>query len=199
MSIDVGDVDSDPLVQFAAWWAQAREGAVGEPDAMVLGTVDDEGWPSSRAVLLRGFDERGFVFFTNYTSAKARELDGAARASLTFHWFAPHRQVRVVGLAARVDEAESDVYFATRPRGSQLAAWASDQSTVIESRAALDERYAQVERRFAGGEVPRPPHWGGYRVQPLVVELWQAGDNRMHDRLRYTRDGAGWRLERLAP
>jgi pyridoxamine 5'-phosphate oxidase len=199
MTLDVADVDPDPLVQFASWLAVAREGGVGEPDAMVLATVDDDGWPASRAVLLRAYDQRGFVFFTNYTSAKATELDASGRAALTFHWYEPHRQVRVVGPAARVLAGESDAYFAGRPRGSQLAAWASDQSAVVGSRAELDARYAEVERRYEGADVPRPPHWGGYRVQPLVVELWQAGVNRMHDRLRYTRDGAGWRLERLAP
>jgi pyridoxamine 5'-phosphate oxidase len=199
--LDVADVDPNPIEQFDRWFAEVRAAGYFEPNAMVLSTVDSDGHPRARTVLLKAVDERGFVFYTNYTSAKAAELDACGYAALTFSWSEVRRQVRVAGPAARVDEAESDAYFATRPRGSQLGAWASDQSAVVASRAELDERYAEVERRFAGRDIPRPPHWGGYRVRPEVVELWQGRENRLHDRLRYTRDAAcgAWRIERLAP
>jgi pyridoxamine 5'-phosphate oxidase len=199
--LDVGDVDADPVVQFQRWFAEVRAAGYFEPNAMIVSTVDDAGAPAARTVLLKGVDERGFVFYTNYTSAKAREIDRHGRAALTFAWSEVRRQVRVAGAATRVDAEESDAYFAGRPRGSQIGAWASDQSEVVASRAALDERYAAVEQRFAGRDIPRPTHWGGYRVRPDVVELWQGRENRLHDRLRYTRDDARdtWRIDRLAP
>jgi pyridoxamine 5'-phosphate oxidase len=200
LGLDVADVDADPIVQFRRWYYAVRDAGYHEPDAMVLGTVDAQGTPDARTVLMRGVDERGFVFFTNYTSVKARQLDAVPLAALTFMWSFVRRQVRVTGAATRIDGAESDAYFATRPRGSQLAAWASDQSTVLASRGELDARYLDVERRFAGGEVPRPPTWGGYRVDPEVFEFWQGRENRLHDRLRYTRAADGtWRIDRLAP
>lgn len=197
--LDVDDVHADPVVQFARWFDAVRDAGCYEPTAMVLATVNEDAWPASRNVLLKGFDESGFVFYTNYTSAKAADIDATGRAALTFSWIEVRRQVRVVGHAARVSAAESDAYFATRPRGSQLGAWASDQSAIIASRAELDARYDDVETRFAGTTIPRPSHWGGYRVAPVIVEFWQGRENRLHDRLRYTRDGAVWRLERLAP
>ncbi|HEX7120316.1 MAG TPA: pyridoxamine 5'-phosphate oxidase [Longimicrobiales bacterium] len=197
--LDIADVDADPIVEFDRWYSAVRQAGEVEPSAMVLATVDPDGWPSSRTVLLKSYDERGFVFYTNYTSAKARDLDAIGRAALTFTWSAVRRQVRVVGTAERTSAEESDAYFASRPRGSQISAWASDQSAIVASRAELDAAYAAIEQRFAGREIPRPEHWGGYRVRPLVVELWQGRENRLHDRLRYTRDGAAWRIERMAP
>jgi pyridoxamine 5'-phosphate oxidase len=199
--LDVSDVDPNPIEQFDRWFAEVRAAGYFEPNAMVVSTVDADGRPRARTVLLKAVDERGFVFYTNYTSAKAVEIDASGFAALTFAWSEVRRQVRVVGPAARVDDAESDAYFATRPRGSQVGAWASDQSMVVASRAELDDRYAELERRFDGRDIPRPPHWGGYRVRPEVVELWQGRENRLHDRLRYTLDTAGgaWRIERLAP
>jgi pyridoxamine 5'-phosphate oxidase len=197
--LDVRDVDPDPIEQFREWFSEVRAAGYYEPNAMVLATVDPDGWPSSRTVLLKGFDRRGFSFFTNYTSAKGRELEASRRAALTFSWAEVRRQVRVLGTVTRVDEAESDAYFATRPRGSQLGAWASNQSEVVASRDVLDRRYAELEHHFAGRVIPRPPHWGGYRVRPLVVELWQGRENRLHDRLRYTLEEPGWRIERVAP
>jgi pyridoxamine 5'-phosphate oxidase len=199
--LDVADVDPDPLVQFDRWFAEVRAAGYFEPNAMVVSTVDDDGSPAARTVLLKAVDARGFVFYTNYTSAKAQQIDRTGRAALTFAWSEVRRQVRVVGSAARVDPEESDAYFAGRPRGSQIGAWASDQSEVVASRAELDERYAALERRFADGDIPRPPHWGGYRVTPTVVELWQGRENRLHDRLRYSLDATtgAWRIDRLAP
>ena len=200
--MDVGDLDPDPIVQFKRWFDDAIEHpAVDEPAAVVLATADPEGRPSARAVLLRGLDERGFVFFTNSRSQKAREVEANPPAAMVFLWQPLHRQVRIAGTVARIDAATEDAYFAGRPRGSQVAAWASDQSEILGSRAVLDERYAAVEAEYQGRDIPRPPHWGGYRLAPEVVELWSQRPNRMHDRLRYVRDGAeaGWRIERLAP
>jgi len=166
---------------------------------MTVSTVDADGRPSSRFVLLRGLDERGFAFFTNYTSAKGRALEANPYAALTFGWLTIHRSVRVEGPVERLPEHESDTYFASRPRGAQLGAWASPQSTVLAGRDELDRALAEAEERFAGGAVPRPPHWGGFLVRPERVELWEGRPNRLHDRVRYTRDGDGWRIERLAP
>lgn len=197
--LDIADVATDPLVEFDRWFREVSDAGYVEPHTMVLATVDEDGWPSSRTVLLKGYDARGFVFYTNYRSAKARDLDATGRASLTFVWSAVRRQVRVVGTADRVDAAESDAYFASRPRGSQIGAWASDQSAVVADRAELDAAFAEIEARYDGRPIPRPPHWGGYLVRPLVMEFWQGRENRLHDRLRYTRDVDGWRIERLAP
>jgi pyridoxamine 5'-phosphate oxidase len=197
--LDIGDVDADPIVQFQRWFAEVSEAGAFEPTAVVLATVDAEGWPAARTVLLKHVDQRGFVFYTNYNSAKGQQLDATGRAALTFNWSDVRRQVRVVGPATRIDPVESDAYFATRPVGSQLAAWASDQSAVIASRAALDHRFAEFEQRYANQTVPRPPYWGGYRVQPHMVELWQGREDRLHDRLRYTHDGNAWRIDRIAP
>ncbi len=196
--LDVGDVDPDPIAQFERWFADARAGGLVEPEAMLVATTA----PAARYVLLRGVDARGFTFFSNRESAKGRELAADPRVALTFGWLAQHRSVRVAGTAARLPDAESDAYFASRPRGSRIGAWASPQSEVVDGRAALDARVAEVEARFAGTEdIPRPPFWGGYLVRPETVELWQGRPSRLHDRLRYMRDrpGGPWRIERLAP
>ena len=191
--LDERDMAPDPLTQFLRWYAEAGTDAVG------LATASPGGVPSARMVLLKGADERGFVFFTNRGSAKAADLTANPRAGLLFHW-PPDRQVRVGGTVAAVGEDESDAYWRTRPRASQLGAWASPQSAVLPDRAALETRLAEVAARFgAAGEVPRPPFWGGYRVTPETVEFWHHRDDRLHDRLRYRRDGGGWALERLAP
>ncbi len=200
--LDVPDLAPDPMVQWHRWYADASDAGCVEPNAFVLGTVDEEGWPQSRYLLVRGADDRGFTFFTNYDSAKSRQLDADGRASMLFTWLQLHRQVRVVGTVARVPEAESDEYFATRPRGSQIGAWASPQSQTLPDRGALEARVAQFESTFAAvDQVPRPAFWGGWRLSPVMVELWQGRPSRLHDRVRYTREAAGasWTIARLAP
>ena len=191
-ALSEADVDRDPIRQFRRW-----HGDAGEPAEVALATASSEGVPSARMVLLKGVDERGFSFFTNYESAKARDLTANPRAALLFHW-QPARQVRVRGAAARVSAAESDAYWATRPRGSQLGAWASRQSEVIQSRAALERRLVAVAEKYPG-DVPRPPFWGGFRLTPEEVEFWHHRDDRLHDRLRYRRVETGWVIERLSP
>jgi pyridoxamine 5'-phosphate oxidase len=182
------------------WFADAVAAEIAEPNAMSLATADADGAPSVRIVLLKGYDERGFVFFTNYDSRKGRELAANPRAALLFAWLDLERQVRVTGPVERVARAETEAYFATRPRGAQLGAWASPQSAVIDGREELERRLAAVEARFADTQVPPPPHWGGFRVRPETVEFWQGRPDRLHDRLRYRqRADGGWRLERLAP
>jgi pyridoxamine 5'-phosphate oxidase len=199
VGLDAGDVDADPIVQFERWYEVAREAGVFQPDAMALATVGSDGQPSVRHVLLKGVDAAGFTFFTNYDSGKGRELAANPRASVVFPWLQLNRQVRVTGLVARVDEAESDEYFATRPRGSQLSAWASAQSEVIGSRAELDELAGAAARRFVDREVERPRSWGGYRLAPETIELWQGRADRLHDRLLYRRAGGRWTITRLQP
>lgn len=193
------DLDPDPFRQFADWFAGAVAAGVREPEAMTLATATPDGAPSARMVLLRGHDPDGFVFFTNYESRKAAELEANPRAALVLHWAQLGRQVRIEGAVARTSEAESDAYFASRHRGSQIGAWASAQSRPIPSRAALEGEVAQIAARHPEGPVPRPPTWGGYRLTPAGFEFWQHADNRLHDRFRYLPDGAGWRITRLAP
>jgi pyridoxamine 5'-phosphate oxidase len=194
------DLAADPVTQFRRWHGAATALPVPEPDAMVVATARSDGAPSARVVLLRGIDERGFVFYTGYDSRKGRDLAENARAALVFHWPDAHRQVRVIGVVERVGEDESDAYWFSRPRASRISAWASSQSEPIESRAALEASADEVAARFEGGEVPRPPNWGGYRVVPDEVEFWQHRDDRLHDRLRYRRRGDGtWTVERLQP
>ena len=192
------DLDPDPLSQFARWYALAREAAP-LAEAMTLATVDAEGAPDARMVLLKGFDPRGFRFFTNLESAKGRQLAARPDAALVLYWRELDRQVRIRGAVERLGEDESDAYFATRARDSQLGAWASPQSRPLESRIALDEMRAEVELRYPEGEVPRPQHWGGFLLRPDSIELWQGQVGRLHDRFRYTREGGAWSIERLAP
>lgn len=192
------DIDADPFVQFGKWFEEAKAAGGILPEGLTLATVDGEGRPSARIVLLKGFDESGFTFFTNYDSRKSRELAANPNAALVFWWPALERQLRIEGTVTRVSEAESDAYFATRPRGSQLGAWASNQSGTIEE-GILEARLAEIERRYERSDVPRPPHWGGFRLDPEMIELWQGRPNRLHDRFRYLRTGGRWAIDRLAP
>jgi pyridoxamine 5'-phosphate oxidase len=189
----------DPMAQFRLWWDESLALGDERRQCMALATVDDAGAPVSRIVLLKQFDERGFVFFTNYGSRKARELERDPRAAISIHWFEQLHQVRIEGRAERTSRQESEAYFATRLRGSQIGAWASEQSAVIPSRELLERQVADVEARFAGADVPCPPFWGGFRVVPHTIEFWQGQLGRLHDRLRYTRSGETWGIERLAP
>ncbi|MBI3043930.1 MAG: pyridoxamine 5'-phosphate oxidase [Betaproteobacteria bacterium] len=193
------NVERDPIAQFARWYERALGAVKPMPEAVALATATRAGQPSLRMVLLKGFDARGFVFYTNYDSRKGRELARNARASLMFYWGELNWQVRVEGRVARLAPQESDDYFVTRPRGSQLAAWASPQSRLVAGRAALERRVAALARRHPGA-VPRPPYWGGYRLLPEAVEFWEGREDRLHDRIRYRRArGGGWTIERLAP
>jgi pyridoxamine 5'-phosphate oxidase len=195
-----GDVDPDPMVEFRRWYRLAEESGVPQPDAMALATATADGVPSARMVLLKGADEGGFVFFTNYESRKARELAENPRAALILYWVSLRRQVRVTGRVEPLPADESEAYFASRPFGSRLAAWASRQSSVIPDRSVLDDEYRRLEAEYAGGDVPLPPFWGGYRVTPDTVEFWMGRENRLHDRLRYRRgDSREWVIERLSP
>lgn len=199
-ALDESTIAPTWLEQLRSWFDDAVELAGSpEPNAMQVATVDDAGRPSLRTVLAKGMDERGVVFYTNYDSAKARDLDARPYAAAQFLWLAHERQVRLTGSVQRVAAAETAAYFHSRPRGSQLGAWASPQSQVITSRAVLESAYAEVEARFADGEVPVPDHWGGYLLTPDAVEFWQGRPDRLHDRLRFRRHGEDWMLERLAP
>ncbi|MFF8290947.1 pyridoxamine 5'-phosphate oxidase [Streptomyces sp. NPDC016309] len=195
------DLADGPMEQFARWFKDAADSeAIVEPNAMIVSTATPDGRPSSRTVLLKHYDVRGFVFFTNYGSRKGAELETNPYVSLLFPWHPVARQVMVTGTASRVGRDETAAYFRTRPHGSQLGAWASEQSSVIASRAELVARYEELAARYPEGEqVPVPPHWGGFRVEPATVEFWQGHENRLHDRLRYVRDGGAWRVERLSP
>ena len=201
--LDVPDLADDPIEMFQRWLRQAVEAGVHEPNAMVLSTATPEGGPSSRMVLLKGVGPDGFVLYTNRASRKGAELAANPRCALLFPWHPLERQVRVEGVAEVLDRAEVEAYFRSRPRSAQIGAWASPQSQEVDSRSALEASYARAEERFGAeddaGEVPVPPHWGGYRVVPEVVEFWQGRPSRMHDRLVYRRDGAGWDVGRLAP
>ena len=195
--LDETAVDPDPLRQFGRWFEEAGEAGIRAPEAMAAATATRDGRPSVRMVLLKGFDERGFVFFTGYESRKGQELVENPRAALLFYWDPLGRQVRIEGTVEQVDEAESEAYFRSRPRGAQISASVSPQSRVVESRAVLEERAAELEAR--GGEVPRPPSWGGLRVRPETYEFWQHRENRLHDRFRYRPERDGWAIERLYP
>ena len=194
------DVVPDPVAQFRAWFEKALAANLHEPNAMTLATATPDGRPSARVVLLKGFDERGFVFYTNYEGRKARELEANPYAALGFYWGELERQVRIEGRVNRFSEEESDAYYASRPRGSRLGAWASEQSRPVESREVLEARLRALEKEYEGRDIPRPPFWGGYRVEPEAVEFWQGRENRLHDRLVYRRLGdGGWEIERLQP
>ncbi|GGI90849.1 pyridoxamine 5'-phosphate oxidase [Halopseudomonas pertucinogena] len=189
----------DPYTLFGLWFSQAVEVESTEPNAMMLATVDGEGQPHLRTLLLKGFDDRGFVFYTNYQSAKGRQLLAHPVAAMTFWWPDLERQVRIEGRVEQVTDQESDQYYQSRPLGSRLGAWTSPQSQVISGREELEQRLAEVERRYADAEPPRPPHWGGFRLVPQMIEFWQGRPSRLHDRLRYCREEDAWRRERLAP
>ena len=193
------ELDDDPLVQFRLWYAEAEAAGVAEPDAMALATAGADGAPDVRFVLLKAVDDRGWVFYTNDRSVKGSQLAANPRAALAWRWAALDRQVRVAGDVERVGDEDSDAYFLTRPRGSQLGAWASAQSTVLPDRLTLEQRVGEVEGRFAGREVTRPPWWGGFRVVASWVEFWQARPSRLHDRVRYLPAGEGWCKQRLSP
>ena len=194
------EADPNPIEQFRTWFDEVLTSNLHEPNAMVLATATLDGRPSARVVLLKGFDERGFVFYTNYEGRKGEELETNPHCALLFYWGEVERQVRVEGRVRRVPDKESDAYFAGRPRGSQLGAWASEQSRPVGDRGALEHRLRELEAEYEGREVPRPPFWGGYRVEPETIEFWQGRENRLHDRLVYLRsEDGGWRRGRLQP
>ena len=192
-------VDSNPFNQFTSWWKEALSSDIDEVNAMALSTIMSNGRPTSRIVLLKGYDEAGFVFFTNYDSHKGQELASNPFASLLFFWKELERQVRIQGICEKIPGVESDEYFYSRPVGSRLGAWASPQSKTIEGREVLEKRAQELNSQYADGNVPRPPHWGGYRVVPDSIEFWQGRSSRLHDRILYSKENAGWKISRLAP
>jgi pyridoxamine 5'-phosphate oxidase len=198
--LNEADLDPNPFRQFQTWLDEAAATGLREPNAMTLATATPDGKPSARVVLLRGLDERGFAFFTNYDSRKGEELAANPVAALVFYWADLERQVRIEGTVEPTSAAESDAYFRGRPEGSRLGAWASRQSSVIAGRHVLEQEMEALQARYPVGNIPRPPHWGGYRVRPTSIEFWQGRPNRLHDRLRYVRrDDGGWQIERLSP
>lgn len=199
-SLDAGSVDADPLIQFQAWFDEAMAAEVPEPNAMSLSTVSDKGLPSCRIVLLKGIDDGGFVFYTNYASDKGRDLAQKPVAALTFFWAELERQVRIQGTVTQVSKETSTAYFQSRPRESQVGAWVSPQSSPISDRSILEERQARIEERFDGQKkLPRPEQWGGYHVQPFLIEFWQGRPSRLHDRIVYVLENEAWTIRRLAP
>jgi pyridoxamine 5'-phosphate oxidase len=198
-SLDASQLDPDPIRQFATWFQPRLKSGVPEDSAMTLATVTPDGRPAARTVLLKEVSDQGFVFHTNYDSPKGRQLTAHPQATLVFYWPEAHRQVIVAGAVSRVSDQESDAYFRTRPRGSQLGAWASHQSEPLESREALELRVTELDRTYPGRDVPRPPHWGGFRLAPETIEFWQGRTDRLHDRFRYRREAGRWTVERLSP
>lgn len=197
--LDESAVAADPFTQFERWFDDARRAEAPEPNAMLLATADAEGFPNIRAVLLKLFDKSGFVFFTNYNSVKAREIDANPRVAAEFMWLELERQVRIRGRCEKIGAAESLAYFAKRSRGSQIGAWISDQSSVIGSRKLLQMQFEKMKAKFKAGDIPLPDFWGGYRIVPESIEFWQGRESRLHDRIRYTQKGVHWKIERLAP
>jgi len=198
--LDLNTLDPNPVKQFEKWFEDAKNSEMPDPNGMSLATVDLESQPSLRTVLLKYFDESGFVFFTNYDSRKAREIDGNSKVSLMFPWIILERQVIIYGKAEKISKKESFKYFTSRPKGSQIGAWVSEQSSVITSRSLLMSKFDEMKRKFAKGEVPLPSFWGGYRVEPFAIEFWQGGEYRLHDRFMYTKtDEGNWTIERLSP
>jgi pyridoxamine 5'-phosphate oxidase len=194
------DLDPDPIKQFDAWFTAAVKAGIHDANAMALATSTPDGRPSARVVLLKEFDHNGFVFYTNYASDKGRQLEKNPRAALVLYWMEVERQIRIEGTVEKTSREESERYFRSRPAGAQLGAWASHQSSVIDARRVIDARLAEMKQRFAHGEIPLPPHWGGYRLEPERIEFWQGRPDRLHDRFRYTRQRNGsWKIDRLAP
>jgi pyridoxamine 5'-phosphate oxidase len=198
-SLSENEADANPYRQFDAWWQEAINSEIDEVNAMTLATASADGIPSARIVLLKSYDERGFVFFSNYNSYKGKHMDENPRACLVFFWKELERQVRITGLVEKVSAKESDEYFTSRPEGSRIGAWASPQSAVITSREWLEQQEHQYAKEFSSKPIVRPPHWGGYRVKPISIEFWQGRPSRLHDRLQYTLEEGGWVIERLAP
>lgn len=198
-SLDIKDLAQNPIVQFEYWFDEAVGANLPEPHAFMVSTVNTEGKPSARIVLLRNADENGFTFFTNYNSRKGHDIEAKPYASATFFWQQLQRQVRIEGTIEKVSVQESDEYFASRPRESQIGAWASNQSQVLESREALEQRVASLTKEYEGKDIPRPPHWGGYRIKPTQIEFWQGRPSRLHDRFLYTLDNNNWKINRLNP
>lgn len=198
-SLNESDIAANPFVQFEQWWNEAIASEIDEVNAMTLATATKDGMPSARIVLLKGYDSNGFVFFTNYNSHKGQELLENPQAALVFFWKELERQVRIEGLVEKVSEAESDEYFNSRPEGSRIGAWASPQSSAINDRSIIESNVDALTKQYTGQSIPRPAHWGGYRVKPQVIEFWQGRSSRLHDRFKFTATGDTWKRERLAP